>query len=68
MKASDLLVKCSEKEGVQYIFGIAGEENVDILDSLKQRSLSVIDCPVDCSENIVLTQRLDKLTCPVSHE
>src|SRR5574337_588809 len=34
MKASDLLVKCLENEGVQYIFGIPREENVDILDSL----------------------------------
>ena len=34
MKASDLLVKCLENEGVQYIFGIPGEENIDILNSL----------------------------------
>lgn len=34
MKASDLLVKCLENEGVKYIFGIPGEENIDILDSL----------------------------------
>ncbi|MGQ3686046.1 MAG: acetolactate synthase large subunit [Candidatus Loosdrechtia sp.] len=34
MKASDLFVKCLENEGVKYIFGIPGEENIDILDSL----------------------------------
>lgn len=34
MKASDLLVKCLENEGVQYIFGVPGEENIDILNSL----------------------------------
>ena len=35
MKASDLFVKCLENEGVEYIFGIPGEENLDLLDSLK---------------------------------
>jgi acetolactate synthase-1/2/3 large subunit len=34
MKASDLIVKCLENEGVKYIFGIPGEENVDMIDSL----------------------------------
>ena len=34
MKASDLPFKCFENEDVQYIFGIHGEENIDILDSL----------------------------------
>jgi len=35
MKASDLLVKALENEGVEYIFGIPGEENLDFLNSLK---------------------------------
>ncbi|GIN85011.1 acetolactate synthase [Heyndrickxia sporothermodurans] len=34
MKASDLFVKCLENEGVEYIFGIPGEENTDLIDSL----------------------------------
>lgn len=34
MKASDLFVKCLENEGVKYIFGIPGEENTDLIDSL----------------------------------
>jgi len=34
MKASDLLVQCLENEGVEYIFGIPGEENLDVMDSL----------------------------------
>ena len=29
MKASDLFVKALEEEGVDYIFGIPGEENLD---------------------------------------
>ncbi len=42
MKASDLLVKCLENEGVHYIFGIPGEENVDILDSLLDSKIQFI--------------------------
>ncbi len=34
MKASDLFVKALENEGVEYIFGIPGEENLDFLNSL----------------------------------
>jgi len=32
MKASDLFVKALENEGVEYIFGVPGEENLDILE------------------------------------
>lgn len=35
-KASDLVVQCLESEGVKYIFGIPGEENLDLLDSLSR--------------------------------
>ena len=35
MKASDLLVKCLENEGVEYIFGIPGEETLDLMESLR---------------------------------
>ena len=31
MKASDLFVKTLEEEGVEHIFGIPGEENLDLL-------------------------------------
>ncbi len=37
-KASDLFVECLEEEGVEYIFGIPGEENLDLLDSLSRSS------------------------------
>jgi acetolactate synthase I/II/III large subunit len=33
MKASDLIVQCLENEGVRYVFGLPGEEILDILDS-----------------------------------
>jgi len=34
MKASDLFVRCLENEGVEYVFGIPGEENLDVMDSM----------------------------------
>ena len=34
MKAAELFVRCLENEGVEYIFGIPGEENIDIMDVL----------------------------------
>ena len=36
MKASDLFVKCLEEEGIEYIFGVPGEENADFVMSLEQ--------------------------------
>ena len=42
MKASDLLVKCLENEGVEYVFGIPGEENLDFLESLRHSSIKLI--------------------------
>ena len=38
MKASDLFVKCLETEGVEYIFGVPGEENADFMMSLEKSS------------------------------
>ena len=42
MKASDLFVKALEKEGVEYIFGVPGEENLDLLESLSKSSIKLI--------------------------
>ena len=33
-KASDVFIDCLEAEGCEYIFGVPGEENLDLLDSL----------------------------------
>jgi acetolactate synthase-1/2/3 large subunit len=44
VKASDLFVKCLENEGVEYIFGLPGEENADFMMSLKQSSICFILC------------------------
>ena len=42
MKASDIFVKALEAEEVEYIFGIPGEENLDILNSLKDSPIKLI--------------------------
>ena len=42
MKASDLFIKALEAEGVEYIFGIPGEENLDFLNSLRDSSIQLI--------------------------
>ncbi len=44
MKAAQLLVKCLEHEGVEYIFGIPGEENMDVMDALLESSIQFIVC------------------------
>ena len=44
MKASDLFVKCLENEGVEYIFGLPGEENADMMISLKGSSIEFVLC------------------------
>jgi len=36
MKASDLFVRCLEIEGIEYIFGVPGEENADFMMSLEK--------------------------------
>ena len=42
IKASDLLVRCLETEGVEYIFGIPGEENADFMMSLIDSKIKFI--------------------------
>ncbi|MEO1997013.1 MAG: acetolactate synthase large subunit [Planctomycetaceae bacterium] len=44
MKASDLFLRCLEAEGVEYIFGVPGEENADIMMSLLDSSIEFIVC------------------------
>jgi len=36
MKTSELLVACLEMEGIEYIFGVPGEENADFMIALEQ--------------------------------
>ncbi len=42
MKSSDLFIKCLENEGIQYIFGVPGEENLDLLESVRRSSIKMI--------------------------
>ncbi|MGB9939507.1 acetolactate synthase large subunit [Methanosarcina sp.] len=42
MKASDLLVAQLEEEGVEYIFGLPGEENLDLLESLRTSGIKLV--------------------------
>jgi len=42
MKAAELFVKCLENENVHYIFGLPGEENMDLLDALVDSSIEFI--------------------------
>ena len=41
-KGSDLLVEALENEGVDRIFGIPGEENLDVVDSLRTSKIKLI--------------------------
>jgi acetolactate synthase I/II/III large subunit len=42
MNTAELLVRCLENEGVQYIFGLPGEENLHVLEALKKSSIKFI--------------------------
>ncbi len=42
MKASDLFVSCLEAEGVRQVFGVPGEENLDLVESLRQSSIELV--------------------------
>ncbi len=41
-KASDLMVEALEREGVEYVFGIPGEENLDLLESLRHSKIQLV--------------------------
>jgi acetolactate synthase-1/2/3 large subunit len=41
-KASDVFVQCLEAEGVQYVFGIPGEETLDLNESLADSSVRFV--------------------------
>ncbi|MDO9334351.1 MAG: acetolactate synthase large subunit [Dehalococcoidales bacterium] len=42
MRTADLMVKCLENEGVEYIFGIPGEETLDLMDSLSRSDVKFV--------------------------
>ncbi|WP_019895085.1 acetolactate synthase large subunit [Hydrogenovibrio halophilus] len=44
MKAAKRFVQCLENEGVEFVFGVPGEENMDILDALLDSDIRFITC------------------------
>ncbi|WP_231562140.1 acetolactate synthase large subunit [Colwellia psychrerythraea] len=42
MKASDLFVQALEAEGVEYIFAVPGEENLDMVESLRKSTIKLV--------------------------
>lgn len=42
MNAAELFIRCLEREGVRFIYGIPGEENLDIMDALLSSSIRFI--------------------------
>ncbi|HKG77428.1 MAG TPA: thiamine pyrophosphate-binding protein, partial [Beijerinckiaceae bacterium] len=42
LKGSDLLVAALEREGVDRIFGVPGEENLDVVESLRTSSIELV--------------------------
>ncbi|MCH9034252.1 MAG: acetolactate synthase large subunit [Planctomycetes bacterium] len=42
MTAAELFVRCLENEGIHYIFGIPGEENIDVMDVLLDSKIRFI--------------------------
>ena len=42
VRGSDLLVAALENEGVERIFGVPGEENLDVVESLRRSSIKLV--------------------------
>ncbi|HEY9668806.1 MAG TPA: acetolactate synthase large subunit [Coleofasciculaceae cyanobacterium] len=42
MNTAELLVRCLENEGVEYVFGLPGEENLHVLQALRNSSIQFI--------------------------
>ncbi|MES9957736.1 MAG: acetolactate synthase large subunit [Sedimenticola sp.] len=42
MRSAELFIRCCENEGVDFIFGIPGEENLDVMDALLESPIRFI--------------------------
>src|ERR1700692_1886595 len=42
LKGSDVFVRALENEGVRYVFGVPGEENLDLLESVRTSSIELV--------------------------
>ena len=43
-RASDVFVECLEAEGVKHVFGIPGEETLDLNESLSRSAMAPFPC------------------------
>ncbi len=41
-KVAELIIHCLENEGVEYVFGLPGEENIDVIEALKNSKIRFI--------------------------
>ena len=59
-------VKYAESFGAKGYRVTAADELVPVLErAIGDNTVAIIDCPVDYSENMKLTERLGKLVCPI---
>ena len=42
VKGADLMVRALENEGVEYIFGVPGEENLDVVEALRRSRIKLV--------------------------
>ena len=57
MKGSDLLISALENEGVERIFGVPGEENLDVVESLRRSNIKlIVTCHEQAASFIAATQ------------
>ncbi len=42
MNAAELFVRCLEAEGVEYVFAVPGEENLDLVEALRQSNIRLV--------------------------
>lgn len=70
MKASDLMVKCLEQEGIEYIFGVPGEENADFLAAeIDEHYWPELELVGDLAHTLwMLNKRLQARTTPPSFD
>ena len=42
LSGGDMLIRALQDEGVEYVFGIPGEENLDLLEALRRSSIRLV--------------------------
>lgn len=57
MTSAELFVRCLERQGVRFAFGLPGEENLDLMDAL-----------VDSSIRFIETRHVSRAKCGGRHQ